>query len=268
MPLNDSMLNDLSSLLREAIQASYSIDLAREFLSRNNIYPKRLVGKQTVYVSTVIHQLIHHQALSVTDQILDNRPPIESNLLLETGGFPLQQWVALMAAHQWLTYADERGYLYFEPTCEVQVAWLQLLYERSFQACRCSNCEVDASRTLLLQQHYSVSELSWWYVGDRCQQLGQQLGGEVVADPEILLGLIENDSELVQFLLGAVVDVWDALATNGSRRRTAVGRQLVECFLAWERSRPIAILDVEQTLVLLAVLRLTVIEMLGRSTDR
>jgi hypothetical protein len=232
--MNDSMLNDISKLLRETIRSFCLSDLAEDFLIENDINPKRIVGEQIVYVSTIIYQLINRK-INV-DRLVCN--------------------LASGVAEQWIIYADQRGYLYFEPTSANQVARLKWLYDRSLQN----------DRLLLLQDSYSASELSWWYVGDRCQQLSQQLGIDVRAIDEILLGLVESEDDQVRFLLQAIVDLWDGLAPQGTRRRTAICRQLVERFLDWERATPIAANG--QTMVLLAILRLMAVEMLGWSTDR
>jgi hypothetical protein len=228
------MLNDISKLLGETVRGFCFDDLTEDFSIGNDMNPKRLVGKQIVYVSTIVHQLINHR-ISL-DRLVCN---------LSLGG-----------AEQWTIHADEQGYLYFEPTSAHQVARLKSLYDRS----------LHDDRLLLLQDFYSSSELSWWYVGDRCQQLSQQLGIEVREIDEVLLGLVESEDDRVRFLLHAIVDVWDGLAQQGTRRRTAICRQLVERFLAWERATPIAAND--QTVVLLAILRLLVVEMLVWSTDR
>jgi hypothetical protein len=234
MPVNDSMLNDISKLLRETIRSFYLSDLTEDFLIGNDINPKRIVGEQIVYVSTIVFQLINHRI---------NLDRLVCNLSL--GG-----------AEQWMIYADGRGYLYFEPTSVYQVARLKSLYDHSLQN----------DRLLFLQDAYSVSELSWWYMGDRCQQLGQQLGTDVREIDEILLGLVENKDDRVRFLLHAIVDVWDGLAQQGARRRTSICRQLVERFLAWERATPLAANG--QTVALLAILRLLAVEMLDWPTDR
>jgi hypothetical protein len=234
MPVNDSMLNDASKLLQEKIRDLLSDDLDEGFLSGNDINPRRIVCRQIVYVSTIVFQLINHEI---------NLDCLVFNL-------------SLGVVEQWTIYADERGCLYFEPTSAHQVSRLKSLYDRSLQD----------DQLLLLQDSYSASELSWWYVGDRCQQLSQQLGIEVREIDEILLGLVESEDDRVRFLLQAIVDVWDGLAQQGTRRRTAICRQLVERFLDWERSTPLV--AGEQTVVLLAILRLLAVEMLGWSTDR
>jgi hypothetical protein len=232
--MNDSMLNDVSSLLREMIRRFLPSNLTEDFLIGNDINPKRIVGKQIVYVSTIGLQWIDHQ--TNLDRLVCN--------------------LSLGVAEQWTIYADERRYLYFEPTSAHQVASLKSLSDRS----------LHDDRLLFIQDAYSVSELSWWYMGDRCQRLSQQLGIDVRGIDEILLGLVESEDDRVRFLLHGIVDVWDGLAQPGTRRRTAICRQLVERFLAWERAVPLAANG--QTVVLLAILRLLAVEMLGWSTDR
>jgi hypothetical protein len=228
------MLNDVSKLLKETIRSFCLSDLTEDFLIENDINPKRMVGEQIVYVSTIVFQLINHKI---------NLDRLVCHL-------------SLGVAEQWMIYADEGGYLYFEPTSAHQVARLKSLYDRSLQD----------DRLLLLQDFYSASELSWWYVGDRCQQLSQQLGIEVREIDEILLGLVESEEDRVRLLLQAIVDVWDGLVQKGMRRRTSICRRLVERFLDWERATPLV--AGEQTVVLLAILRLMAVEMLGWSTDR
>jgi hypothetical protein len=232
--MNDSMLNDVSKLLRETIRSFCLSDLTEDFLIENDINPQRIVGEQIVYVSTITYQLINRK-INV-DRLVCN--------------------LSLGVAEQWIIYADQQGYLCFEPTSANQVARLKSLYDRS----------LHDDRLLLLQDSYSASKLSWWYVGDRCQQLSQQLDTDVQEIDEILLGLVESEDDRVRFLLHAIVDVWDGLAQKGLRRRTAICRQLVERFLDWEQAMPLA--AGEQTVVLLAILRLMAVEMLGWSTDR
>jgi hypothetical protein len=234
IPMNNSMLNDISKLLRKAITSFRPSDSTEDFLIGNDINLKRLVGKEIVYVSTIVYQLINHKI--AVDRLVCN--------------------LALQVTKQWTIRTDERGYLFFEPTSAYQVAKLKWLYSRSLRS----------DRMLLLQDSYSVSELSWWYVGDRCQQLNQQLGIDVREIDEILLGLVESEDDRVRFLLHGVVDIWDGLALKRMGRKTAIGRQWVERFLDWERAAPIAANG--QTVVLLAILRLMAVEMLDWSTDR
>jgi hypothetical protein len=178
-------------------------------------------------------------------------------LVIETSFFLLQKLVDdshVAVAGRWTAWCDDLGWIYFQPTLGAQVAWLQFLYERSCQQ----------ERKLLLSDTYSPIELSWWYLGDRCQQLLVTRPLAIV-DPEHEIQLLIESGLL---LLPALLDVWDALDCNWSRRRTAVSRQLVESFLNWERAVCTTAMPEPQISILLAVLRLTSVEMLARSTDR
>lgn len=163
-------------------------------------------------------------------------------------------------ADSWMTWVDERGYLYFQPSAAALSRWLELLYWRSLGW---SSLAVVDRWPLALADRLSPSAMCWWYMGDRCEQQDREpLAAAAVT--AVVEELMAQEDPAVQALLQALIDLYDLLESNAlatHRGLDSIGRQLTESFLDWEqgwRGRE----------VLSPILRVAALELLDRETGR
>jgi hypothetical protein len=184
-------------------------------------------------------------------------PVVNNGLLL------LQQLAELentTPAYSWMTWVDEWGYLYFQPSAAALSRWLELLYWRSLGW---SSLAVVDRWPLVLADGLSPSAMCWRYMGDRCEQQNREpLAAAAVT--AVVEKLTAQEDPAVQALLQALIDLYDLLESNAlptHRGLDSIGRQLTESFLDWEqgwRGRE----------VLSPILRVAALELLDRETGR
>jgi hypothetical protein len=264
IPVNISMLDELADQLVIALGYAFPTCMASRSVGKNAFSTKRMNCQRTLYISAVAHRFtsqdycISSDSLEITKTLAtDVNPVVKNGLML------LQKLAELentIPAGSWMAWVDERGYLYFQPSAVALSRWLELLYWRSLSW---SSIAVVDRWPLALADRLAPSAMCWWYMGDRCEKYGRESMAVAAVKAAIEELVVKEDPE-VQRLLRALMDLYDLLESNAlttHRGLAAIGRQLTESFLDWERGWP-------GREVLSPILRVAALELLEQSSGR
>jgi hypothetical protein len=183
------------------------------------VHCRRLPSQPLTYLSALTAQLIH-----------------SNNAHPELGNYLLEQLIAMSddqpsnMTTPWQGAVHQQGYLYLQPTMAAIATWLHHLP---------SHCNLAISNCPPLLP--TAASITLQYIYTRCTQLVSREERGTAA----LVAMTARETELI----GAVLDVWDAilldrhLVPDPNQLVLSVGQRLVESFLEFEKGCQIGATD-------------------------
>jgi hypothetical protein len=278
-----------SKIISELITNYYQSQMVFKDIPMTIMASPAFLAQQGLYVSSLIHQIIHSNFNSTVNISLksfnfgfaDNeneRTFIHFRSQSNSNKISLdnrQEWSNLLIAQltdsnsetdlaDWNIWTDNQGYLYFQPTNKALSNWLKILFMRT--------AIQQSPNFLTIPDGSTVVDNLFYYIKLRCNQM-QKLAGSLNKAPVTpwIQGEFHCHQTAELELIHSIIQVYDSLYMGAKHQIVAAGKSLVENFLEFDRTcrlldLPVNSPEFHERAGLIAIVRSAVEDLLAQAT--
>lgn len=278
-----------SKMISELIINYYQSQLIFKDIPMTVMASPAFLAQQGLYVSSLIHQIIHSNSTSTVKISLkpfdfdfanneNERTFIRIRSQSNSNKISLdnrREWGNLLIAQltasnletdlaDWSIRTDDQGYLYFQPTNKALSTWLKMLFVRT--------AIQQNPDFLTIPNGSTVADNLFYYIKLRCNQM-QKLAGSRSKAP--ITPWVQGEFHCHQTaelkLIYSIIQVYDSLYMGAKHQIVAAGKSLVENFLEFDRTcrlldLPVNSPEFHERAGLIAIVRSAVEDLLAQAT--